>query len=319
MSNHFLIKRSPAFSNIGLIEKRIQKNKSYSETLFTDSQKQPLPKDLKVSDIIYVSETGWGIYAIGKVTAVNNPVVCTSIEEILTLASKRKPKDEKYWLDKLTRFYWGNVLGSKHTLAFKFQEYFVDQKLLDRPLPLIDGLSRLSQKGFASSIIKLTEEEIAFIQKPNYKLKNFVLSPNIPYALKLDIYGFFNTNCAVQHFVDIDHFVPKSIGGPGNIIENLVPIGLGLNRYKSNSIPVGLIKEALNHAELSHLVKKHMLNADKDFLADKEAKDVALKITKQVNSWDDQNKIRTFYRSVLLHHFVDYVRILDSYRQLRSY
>jgi len=319
MSNHLLIKRSPAFSNTGLIEKRNQKNKSYSETLITDSQKQPLPKDLKVGDIIYVSETDWGIYAIGKVTAVNNPVICTSIEEILTLASNRKPKDEKYWLDKLTRFYEENVLGSKQNLAFKFQEYFVDQKLLDRPLPLTDGLSRLSQKGLASSIIKLTAEEVAFIEKPRYKHNKFALSPNIPYALKLDIYGFFNTNCAVQHFVDIDHFVPKSIGGPGNIIENLVPIGLGLNRYKSDSIPKGLIKEALNYTELSHMVKKQMLNAEKDFLVDKEAKDIGLKITNHVNSWDDQNKIRAFYRSVLLYHFVDYVRILDDYRQLRGY
>lgn len=319
MPNHFLIKRSPAFSNTGLIEKKNQKNKSYSETLFTDSQKQPLPKDLKVGDTIYVAETGWGIYATGKVTSVIEPEVCTSIEEILKLASSRKPKDEKYWLDKITRFHQENILDSKPKLAFKFQEYFIDQKLLDRPLPLIDGLARLSQKGLASAIIKLTDEEVAFIQKPNYQPQSFALSTNIPYALKLDLYGFFNTNCAVQHFVDIDHFVPQSIKGPGNIIENLVPIGLGLNRYKSNSIPKGLFLEAMNHSELNQMVKKELVNSKEDFLTDKDAKDLALKITTTVNDWNDLNKIRAFYRSVLQHHFVDYVRILDEYRQLRGY
>jgi hypothetical protein len=75
----------------------------------------------------------------------------------------------------------------------------------------------------------------------------------------------------------------------------------------------------MNHSELNQMVKKELVNSKEDFLTDKDAKDLALKITTTVNDWSDLNKIRAFYRSVLQHHFVDYVRILDEYRQLRGY
>lgn len=319
MQNHFLIKRSPSFSNNGLIEKKNQKNKAFSETIFTESKKEPLPKELQVGDLIYVAEKDWGIYAKGKVSSIGPVIQCTSLEEMLAFASTRKPKDEVYWQEKMERFYTKHHVEKKPSLRFKFQEYFIDQKLLDRPLPLLGGLARLSQPGLASAIIKLTPEEVAFIQKPSYSKENFALSPSIPYALKLDIYGFFNTNLAVQHFIDIDHFVPKSAGGPGNIVENLVPIGLGLNRYKSNSIPRGFFVEAAKHAELNALVNSKFTTHKSDFIADKEAIHDALFINKKIADWKDIDEIRAFYRAVLSHHFVDYVRILDDYRAIRGY
>lgn len=319
MQNHFLIKRSPAFSNNGLIEKRNQKNKAFSETLFTNSIKVPLPKELQVGDMIYVAEKDWGIYAKGMVSAIGPVIQCKSLEEIVAFASTRKPKDEVYWQEKIQRFYTKHHVENDASLCFKFQEYFIDQKLLDRPLPLLGGLARLSQPGLASAIIKLTPKEVEFIQKPSYSKENFALSPTIPYALKLDIYGFFNTNLAVQHFIDIDHFVPKSAGGPGNIVENLVPIGLGLNRYKSNSIPKGFFMEAAKHTELKNLVNAKFTVHKNEFITEKEAIHDALFINKKIADWKSIDQIRAFYKAVLSHHFVDYVRILDEYRAIRGY
>ena len=46
-----------------------------------------------------------------------------------------------------------------------------------------------------------------------------ILESKIPNSLRLDLYSLFNKKCKLSTWIDIDHFVPQSIGGPGNIPE----------------------------------------------------------------------------------------------------
>ena len=73
----YLIKRSPDFTRNGIIVKRNQLNKGYSQGTIRDV---PLSNKLKKGDIIYVAENDYGIYAKGTVTEVNDKIKFNSIE-----------------------------------------------------------------------------------------------------------------------------------------------------------------------------------------------------------------------------------------------
>ena len=62
------------------------------------------------------------------------------------------------------------------------------------------------------------------------------MTKHIPTKVREEIYHKYKININ-EHPVDIDHFVPLSIGGPGNIIENLIPVGPSINRRKGDKIP----------------------------------------------------------------------------------
>ena len=80
MPNTYLIKRSPDLTDKGiLIKKNIQK-KGYSES----GVNRPPSLKLNVGDIIYVSETNYGIYAKGKVIDVKKLYIQDSLAIIKT-------------------------------------------------------------------------------------------------------------------------------------------------------------------------------------------------------------------------------------------
>ena len=245
--NTYLIKRNPSFSNNGIILKKTDKKKGYSEVLISADKKEPYPKELKLGDIILVAENESGIYAKGKVIETPTLQVFKNINELIEHA--KKSKDEKFWMSKLIKFYDAKKVNSNSKLYFK--EYYIEQTLLVRTIPLNGILSRLSKKGLAASIIKLNEDEIKFISNPIFSETSKIES-KIPSSLRMDLYSFFNKNYSISHWIDIDHFVPQSAGGPGNIIENLVPIGFSLNRYKSDSIPKGFFVTAKKHQEFNN-------------------------------------------------------------------
>lgn len=313
----YLIKRNPDFTKFGLIEKRNNKNKGYSESIITSTKRNPLPANFNEGDILWIAESNWGIYASGKVIKINKLELFNSVDELIKYIHIEKKQDSSFWMDKIIRF--SNKLIENNNSVFKYQEYFIDQKLLNISIPLVGNLGRLSKPGFAASFIELNESESEFLKNPYFQKLDFKLSPNIPSSLKLDIYSFFNTQLAIQHFIDIDHFVPKSAGGPGNLIENLVPIGLSLNRYKSNSIPKGFFIESSKYNDLKPLLKNDYLTNNDDYISSREAVDNALKINLEIKKWDNLDEIRFFYKSVLGYHFPEYITILDDYRKMRGY
>ena len=313
--NSWLIKRSPSFTNAGLIEKINSKKKGYSETRITSSNRSIIPKDFSVGDVIYVSETGWGIYAVANVTEISNTATASSADEIVDLMVADSRKNEVYWANKLKDFRSKSKKDSN--IRFHYVEYVVNQKLLPRPIPLTGSLGRLSQPGLMSSIIKLNNDEVEFIKNPDFTKSKFKLSEHIPSLLRREIWSFFSKD-KVQHYIDIDHFVPKSVGGPGNLIYNLVPIGFSLNRYKSNSIPRGFFIEAQKNDTLKQFFSEDHISKG-EYIKDNVAIHDAIRINKEIWSWESIEDIENFYRSVMMHHLESYVEVLDNYKKQRGY
>lgn len=314
--NTYLIKRNPSFSNTGIILKKTDKKKGYSELLISADKKEPYPKELKLGDMILVAENESGIYAKGKIIEMPILRVFKNINELIEHA--KNSKDEKFWMSKLSKFYDAKKLNSNSKLYFK--EYFIEQTLLIRTIPLNGILSRLSKKGLAASIIKLNEDEIKFISNPIFSETSKIES-KIPSSLRMDLYSFFNKNYSITHWIDIDHFVPQSAGGPGNIIENLVPIGFSLNRYKSDSIPKGFFVIAKKHNEFKNKIDKKWINSKNDFLKNSEfpnSKQCCFEINNIIiNEWSIE-KSKKFYRDILNFHDSKYVEIIDSFNSIQS-
>ncbi|MCK4662384.1 MAG: hypothetical protein KAT68_05935 [Bacteroidales bacterium] len=312
MSNEYLIKRNPDFTIAGVIVKRNSKNKSYSDTMIASSLRKPYSFKLNVGDRLYVAETQYGIYAEGKVTQVSDIIKFDSVEEILNYIIINRKKDDTYWLDKLKKLQ--EAKRKKPNTSLKYHEYFIDQKLLDRTIPLIRKLKKFSKPSFGNSFFSLSAEEVEYINNPIFN-ETKTLQTKIPSNLRMDIYSLLNKNYAVQHWIDIDHFVPKSTLGPGNIIENLVPIGLSLNRYKSNSVPIGLFKEAYKCEDLKSFVLKDFLKSKHKFLSKSKNRyvlDCATKINEYIARNYDISKAKDFYKSVLKYHVPEYVEIIES-------
>ena len=144
---------------------------------------------------------------------------------------------------------------------------------------------------------------------------NIKLNSSIPGALRQQLYSFFNKKYSISTWIDIDHFVPKSVGGPGNIIENLVPVGFSLNRYKSNSVPKGLFVVATNFEELKDIVVNSFAKQNNMFLKSVKAKDNAKKILSVVNSWEnekDLTEVKNFYKLVLKYHHPEYISLIEN-------
>ena len=106
--------------------------------------------------------------------------------------------------------------------------------------------------------------------------------------------------------------MPQSIGGPGNIPENLVPVGFNLNRYKSDLIPIGLFYTAKNYPLLQMYCEKYFFETKESFIKSPEITDKATKIIEKVKTMD-MNSIRTFFKKVLEYHHPSYIEIIKKF------
>jgi hypothetical protein len=270
-------------------------------------------------DFVYVAETSGGIYAKGEVIETFPVDVFSTIEEVLDYS--KQFKDDSYWLDKIRLF--KDKLSSDPNYKLRCHQYFINQKLLKRTIPYNGPLKDYDasiKRGLASIFFELKEKDVKYLnENPDYSLKEIKkLDPKIPGDLRLKIYSFFNQNYSIGHLIDIDHFVPKSAGGPGNIIENLVPIGLSLNRYKSDSIPRSFFEVALNsdfkinfkvfEKEISKLLK----NNEKFFLKKDYPNSIHLarQMNAQVSKWKKMDEIKKFYFEVNKKFNPEYVELI---------
>ncbi len=300
---HFLIKRSNAFREL---HRSNSKSKGYFEITIRNNKYNPPSAKVKVGDTVYVAETNGGIYAKGNVVKTNEVEEFTCIEDVLVFS--KKFNDEAYWIDKIRVF--SERLWEDENYRLRCHQYFINQKLLSNTIPYNGPLSKYDaslKKGLASIFFTLTDEDVTYLEgNPDYSLKQVgTLKPEIPGNLRLKIYSFFNRTHAISHLIDIDHFVPKSVGGPGNIIENLVPIGFSLNRYKNDSIPKSFFVEATRdeyQPKLS-ISKKDLVKLaglQDDFISTRkypEAKKIALSVNASIKKWNISDA-REFYLKV---------------------
>ena len=312
----YLIKRSNSFRDL---KKNNSKKKGYFEITISKDKRNPPSHKLKMHDIIYVAETSGGIYAKGKVVKTLSVDVFSTIEEVLDYS--KQFKDDSYWLDKIRLF--KDKLSSDSNYKLRCHQYYTNQKLLKRTIPYNGPLKEYDasiKRGLASIFFELKEKDVKYLnENPDYSLKQVKkLDPKIPGDLRLKIYSFFNQNYSIGHLIDVDHFVPKSVGGPGNIIENLVPIGLSLNRYKSDSIPRSFFEVALNNDFKTNFkvfekqILKLLKNNEK-FFRKKDypnSIDLAREMNAVVSEWKKMDEIKNFYFEVNKKFNPDYVELI---------
>lgn len=316
MQKTYLIKRSPDFVKNGVIIKQNQKNKFFSES----GVNMPSSNNLKIGDTIYVSETEYGIYAKGVVDEVYKPIKFNDTNEILNYFNDSGENDSKYWFKVLIKLH-NNQKKNKNAFIW-FHRYKVNLKLLSNIVSLsCKGLKKLKSRGGQPTILDL--ETIKNIETP-IKNKNLKIQQKIPGELKYKIHSIFNQKLKVSTWIDIDHLVPKSIGGAGNIPENLIPIALEANRFKNNSIPHGLFKitsEQWNELNSIHPTPKWEIfkkKCEKIILEKKilynnsKAKNLAREIISLVHDIKDIDEIKKFYIMILKHHYPNYVEIIKD-------
>ena len=302
----FLIKRNNVFREL---KKGNSKKKGYFEVLITNQDRTPSSSGIKKGDFVYIAETSGGIYAKGKVVDSTAVLEFSSISKVLMFSEKFK--DDSYWIMKIRQF--DRKLSENPETKLKIHEYYVDQKLLNKTIPYNGPLERFDASintGLSSVFFKLNKNEVIYLSNTKnikYNLKSIhKLQKDIPGDLRLRIHSFFNQNSSIGHLIDIDHFIPKSVGGPGNIVENLVPIGFSLNRYKGDLVPRSFFETALSKRYYSYFSKyekhiKNILKIEKKFISKNDISsliETSRLMNEEVSSWKDMHEIKKFYLEV---------------------
>ena len=269
---------------------------------------RPLGSKCEIGDIAYIYIIDYGVVAKGEIRDIKISSF-TLLEDVFSFIKK----EAKYKNTTGAKSFWGNEVINKLSsktngkLNYYVLEVQIDLELLDEAILLDPNNSKL--KGQNSWV---------YLDDPieEYKIHSNELSPIIPPQLRQKIQIAFNS--ASNDFVyDIDHFVPKRWGGPGNIVENLIPLNLSTNRYKSDKIPSGLFYVASSNKKISNKIEskyfKEKYHKKNGFLKELEAKDDAKKITNAVKEILSFEEIKTFYNDVRKFHYGSEIeKILDK-------
>jgi hypothetical protein len=214
----YLIKRSSKIIDGG--EFSYQLNDGwYAEA---QQQRPMFSEQLNKDDLIFVAESGYAIFGCGVVEE-KTLVSFDNLQDFFNyVISSSRTTHDRFWFNKMkgiTEKYKG---GKIWVLEFKLKnsETFEIPYLLEKRF--------LKQNSW----YKLEEDfEISRIQKIDNQLHGF-----IPTSLRKSLFHKYKLQ-GKEHLIDIDHHVPKSLNGPGNIEENLVPLSIFQNRSKSDAVP----------------------------------------------------------------------------------
>lgn len=263
------------------------------------SSRKPAGSSSRKGDVVYIYQTELGIWGKGKVISgcedASNFHQFYNIRDVVTFSkTKAKYKNDSFW---------GNVIlgklfnkeDGKFTLSIF--EAKLEIEILDRQISVHE--KRIPTGQVSWSELKNGIEEI--------KTQKNELSEIIPPSLRHKLQIKFNKYQKEGLVLDIDHHVPKSIGGPGNIEENLVPLNPSINRYKGAKIPEGLFEVAngypkeISKDEFKLLQKKQRdklrIGKDYPFLEFKTAQQEARRIIEIVNSFEFE-EAKKFYKKV---------------------
>lgn len=266
---------------------------------------RPSGSKCEIGDIAYIYIIDYGVVAKGEIRDIKISSF-SFLEDVFSFIKK----EAKYKNTTGAKSFWGNEVINKLSsrtdgkLNYYVLEVQIDLELLDEAILLDPNIS----KGQNSWV---------YLNDPieEYKIQSNELSSIIPPQLRQKIQIAFNS--VSNDFVyDIDHFVPKKWGGPGNIIENLIPLNLSTNRNKSDKIPSGLFYVASLNKKISNKIKskyfKEKYHKKDSFLKELDAKDDAKRITNVVKEILSFDEIKTFYNDVRKFHYGSIIeKILD--------
>jgi hypothetical protein len=287
MAQH-LVKKAATFVDKGLIIPKLGES-TYCETRVNGN---PSGYKLKINDTIFIAEAGYAIISCGKVTETPVLTKIRSLEELFEYISTSKIKQGKYWFNIAME----KIFKRSDFSYLSILEYTISNKPLEIPVPLDSRFNKQSSWYYLPETFKIPT-----------KIQSLDLSAKIPASLRFKLFYSLNSNVDGS-FVDVDHFVPKSIGGPGNIEENLHLVGLSINRKKSDQVPAGLYIIAENmgistvglsaHSKRS---KDIFQNGGVPFFADNISKRIASDVVAIINRMEIK-QVREFYRSVKSQH-----------------
>jgi hypothetical protein len=283
MQKKHLVKKSKEFADKGLV----MPGKGIHHCCETRVNGAPSGHQLEVGDTVYIAEAGYAIISEGKVLEVRMEKV-SSLEELFAYALRSSISGDKYWFS----IAMDKIFLNKKFRYLSIMEYTMESEPLPNPVPLEKAYSK------QSSWYYLPEDF-----SPSVTPCSLELSPDIPTTLRCQIYYKWmigKDSC----FVDVDHFVPKSVGGPGNIEENLHLVSLSINRRKSNNIPAGLFIVGdewqlmpKRSAKYAREARKLLEGDATPFFSDAESKRVAADIVRVANT-QPLADARQFYEEI---------------------
>lgn len=278
MAKH-LIKRQRALTDGNVGTDRFGKDGWLCEARIN---RNPAGSKVEVGDLVYVAEAGYAIFGSGTVKEVRRHTL-NSAEEVLDFVfTKAQVSQDKYWMSQLEK------VAKSPSASFHILEYLlVDRVVFEQPYLLQRRFLQQSSWYYLEDSFEL--ETVELMTELNTK---------IPGVMRAEVYHKFSLQ-GKSHLIDIDHHVPKSVGGPGNIEENLVPIGLGLNRYKSDRIPSGLFRHAKT---LGISLTPVQRDARPDlYLNDRGSKRIAKDLVREINA-QAIDRARAIYADIRAFH-----------------
>jgi hypothetical protein len=245
--------------------------------------KSPIGSKVKSGDTIFVAQNGYAVFGKGVVDQVLN-FEFHSLQEFVQYAMHKSNVDDKlYWLAKF------KIYSEKLPVSVikGFEYNLIGTESFDFIIPL--------EKRFLEQQSWYYLEDDFTLTIPSHS-KNITL--HIPSKIREDIYHKYKI-VSKEHIIDIDHFVPRSIGGPGNIIENLIPISVSINRRKSNHVPAKLLDLAEDFG-LKKL-KGFTLSHDK-FYSTRDSLTLAKEIVQKINE-QEISEIKNTYKIIRDFHY----------------
>ena len=188
---------------------------------------KPTGSKIQKDDVVYIAQSGYAIFGKGIISEIKEIDPFQSLGGFIKYSlHKSDVKDDAFWLMKIKEYSKSDNLKNIYILEYKV----INVEQFDVCYPL--------EKRFLKTPAWYYLEDDFTL--PAIK-KNTQLTLHIPTRVRDEVYQKFNINTKI-HYIDIDHLVPKDIGGVGNIIENLIPISSSLNRRKSNHVPSKLFE-----------------------------------------------------------------------------
>lgn len=246
--------------------------------------KSPNGAKAKVEDEVYIAQNGYAIFAQGKITKIRPVQILEGLSAFVQFALLHsKVVDDGFWLSKIKNY----AIKDEPFKVYVFEYYIDEVEQFDFCVPLSERFLKQSAWYYLDDNFQLEK-----------RAENSTLTKHIPSKIRSEVYHKYKIG-SNRHIIDIDHLVPKSLGGPGNIIENLIPIAASINRRKSNHIPSKLydLGEKFNIKIPNYIKIEH----DK-FYDNHQELSLAKKIIDQINA-QPIDLIKADYLSIKNFHF----------------